>query len=278
MDIGRFLEIAADYVEMVFDKYLSLTVTLIIAGAIALAAFVLLLLRILTSAKRRYSKKANKIARYFDRKFIGTYYDAEKFYRVRRYTMAKRAREEWKGFMSGDAPLEKTAFYTLQTKKGRGGLNMITGVFAFFAVVAIALLVMKCFVSEIYGMMAVMYVLIPSVVMLAMLGVLALSVKCVNKRYVKSLKRLKKAISGVSYNNEVLNFMKFERRPIDITLEKEEERGTRAEDVIESAQKSGVTSKTKEMISECIGDVKDYLSDEDRIKYEEFLAKVGGEG
>lgn len=277
MNIGRFLEIAADYVEMAFERYLSLTVTLIIAGAIALVTFLALSLRVLTSAKRRYAKRANKIAKYFEKKFVGTYYDAERFYRARHYTMTKKARDEWKGFMSGDLPLEKTAFYTLQTNKGRSGLNMITGAFTFFAVVAIALLVMKCFVSEVYGMTAVIYVLIPSVVMLAMRGILAVAVKCVNKRYIKSLKRLKRAINGVSYNNEVLNFVKFERQPINITLKKEEETGTRAEDVIESVQKSNVTSKTKEMIADCIGDVKDYLRDEDRIKYEEFLAKVGGE-
>ena len=57
MDIGRFLEIAANYVEIAFEKHLSLSVTLIAAGAIVAAAFLMLSMRILTSAKRRYSKR-----------------------------------------------------------------------------------------------------------------------------------------------------------------------------------------------------------------------------
>jgi hypothetical protein len=278
MDIGRFLEIAANYVEIAFEKHLSLSVTLIAAGAIVAAAFLMLSMRILTSAKRRYSKRANKIAKYFERKYVGTYYDAEKFYRARRHAMTRKARDEWKGFMSGDMPLDKTAFYALQTEKGRGGLNAVTGVFTLFAVIATALLAAKCFISEIYGIEAAVYIAVPIIIMFALRGVLAIAVNSVNKKYVKSLKRLKKAVKDVSYNNEALSFVKYERRPINVTLEKEDKSGVKAQDVIETIEKSGVTSKTKEMISECIGDVKDYLRDEDRIKYEEFLAKVGGEG
>ena len=257
MTFNDFISVVAESIET-FYVSISLIDALCLAGIFIGMVFVLSMIHILFGAKASTSRRARRLSRYFENVYIGSSYEAGKFYRRHKHLLNRAAKDEFEIFMRSTVPITNTDFVHAVMTRGARSLSMVRGVHFVAIAIAESFLVVKTALIGYAGMECAVYLVLPMLAMLILQYVVFLSERLVARGHIKAGRRLGRAVKYIDYNMRVVPYTETAefKRAVDMVSPEKEARvdsmmtrlRTEANEYIERSQSTDEDVKLDEII------------------------------
>ena len=274
MDIINILNVMAKWMTEFFNK-LSYENVLCIAAGIVGIAYLFATTHVLFGVKARTMRRARGLAKYFENNYIGSFLDAKRLIRRKRYLFNKKAKCEFVWFLNSSTNIKETDFVEKVLKPGKNSLELVGNYFLIHMCLAEVVILLKCYISGLNSLELVLFTTLPVAIMMVFKLLLFGTNRLINKGYKKAAMRLKKSQDYIYYNNErqmvatkedIKNSVEFIKPDTTIPEEKIVSNMAKVENLLDGESQIG--------LRDTIMSVKDCLSAEDRAKYDEFLSKL----